>query len=209
MNYRKRLFIKTFPRVFPLLLVLWVLLVLYPNPLNLLASIWRAVDPATNPQAVTALAAGMPEDPIDIEPAVLEAIFYRYDWEIHGMPWYFPTVEEVIEKGQGDCKARALVMASVLESKDIPHTIRFSPIHIWVEYEGKESTSIENSGASFYELDPETGEKSLRLPSISLREVARTSWEGFWPPMPLVRKTLLVGGVSLLTLLLMVSLRVR
>lgn len=192
-----------------MLLILWVLLVLYPNPLNLVTSIWRAVDPVTNPRAVTALAAGMPEEPKDIEPAVLEAIPYRYDWEVHGMPWYFPTVEQVIEKGQGDCKARALVVASVLEAKGIPYTLRFSPTHMWVEYEGKESTSIENHEGSFYELDPETGEKSLRLPRISLTQVARTSWEGFWPPMPLVRKMLLVGGVSLLTLLLILSLRAR
>jgi transglutaminase-like putative cysteine protease len=205
----KYIFLKVFPVVFPVLLLLWVLLVLYPNPVNLVVSIQRVVHPHTDPAAVASLANEMPDNPADIESAIRETFPYAYDWRAHGMPWYFPTVEEVLEKGQGDCKARALITASILEYKGIPYRLEFSPIHMWVEYEGKESNSLENSGALFYGLDPETGERSLQLPSISLRETARASWNGFWPPMPLIRKILLTTGVSLLVSGLVVTLWTR
>ncbi len=209
MKRGKYIFLKVFPMVFPLLLLLWVLLVLYPNPVNLVVSIQRAVHPHTDPAAVASLANEMPDNPADIESAVRETFPYSYDWRAHGMPWYFPTVEEVMEKGQGDCKARALVTASILEYKGIPYRLQFSPIHMWVEYEGKESNSLENSGTLFYELDPDTGERSLQLPSISLRETARAFWNGFWPPMPLMRKILLTTGVSLLVSMLVMTLWTR
>ena len=196
---------KTFPKVFPLLLILWVLLVLYPNPVNLAVSIGRAVDPGIDPAAVASLAQEVPEDPAGIELAVCEAFPYSYDWESYGMPWYFPTVQEVIEEGRGDCKARALVVASILEYKGIPYRLQFSPIHMWVEYEGKESSSLENSGALFYELDPDTGRRIVRLPGISLKEAAKASWNGFWPPMPLLRKVLITVGTSLLVTALVIS----
>jgi len=204
----RRILSRVFPKMFPLLLALWVLLVLYPNPTSLIASVRRTVDPQIDPAAVATLADEMPETPSDIEAAVQEAIPYSYDWETHYMPWYFPTVEEVIEKGQGDCKARALVTASIMEHKGIPYRLQFSPIHVWVDYEGKQSNSLENSGTLFYEMDPESGERSLRLPSIGLRESAEAFWEGFWPPMPLARKILLPSGIGLLVSMLVVSLSV-
>jgi len=200
------MFFKLYPKIFPLLLVLWVLLILYPNPVQLVASIQRTIDPSIDPECVASLAQEMPDDPAAVELAVCQMFPYSYDWQSHGMPWYFPTVQEVVEKGQGDCKARALVTASILEQKGIPYSLQFSPIHMWVEYEGKESNSLENSGALFYGLDPDTGERVVRLPGISLKEAAEASWNGFWPPMPLLRKALMLGGISLLTVALVISL---
>jgi hypothetical protein len=179
-------------------MVLWALLVLYPNPLRLAASIRRLANPGVDPVAVESLATSLPSDPVVIENAVLAMIPYRYDWKVYGMPWYFPTVGEALENGEGDCKARAIVLASVLESKGIPYRIDSSPTHVWVDYDGKVGNSLENPGAGFYEVNPQTGAKSFRFPSISITEAVGTFWQGFWPPMPVARKALLVSGLAIL-----------
>lgn len=194
---------RLFRTFFPLLIVLWVLLVLYPNPLRLGASVQRLASPRVNPDAVESLAASLPSEPAAIEEAVLESLPYSYDWEVYAMPWYFPTVEEVLKNGQGDCKARAIVLASILEAKGIPYQINSSPTHVWVYYDGKVDSSTENAEVGFYEVDPQTGARSLRFPRTSITYVMATSWEGFWPPMPILRKVLLISG-----LLVLVAMRV-
>jgi hypothetical protein len=194
----KQRFIRVFCRLFPLLLVLWVLLVLYPNPVKLVVSVQRLIDPGVDAPAVESVAADLPADPAAIEDSILESIPYGYDWEVYGIPWYFPTVDEVLQKRESDCKGRALVLASALEAKDIPYSLNTSPIHVWVDYEGKEETDVENQDASFYKLDPETGQRSFGLPSIDPIEVLDTFWEGFWSPMPAARKALLMAGLSIL-----------
>ena len=189
---------RVFCLCFPLLLILWVLLVLYPNPLSLVASMRRLATPSVDAAAVESLAASLPSDPAAIEEWVLQNIPYQYDWQVYGMPWYYPTVDEVLKNGAGDCKARAIVLASILEAKGIPYEINSSPTHVWVHYDGKADTSLENAGAGFYEVDPQTGARSLDIPSISFSEVMDTTWQGFWPPMPLARKILLVSGLVIL-----------
>lgn len=190
--------VRVFCRCFPLVLVLWVCFVLYPNPLGLARSIRRLATPSVDPAAVESLAATLPSDPAAIEEGVLQSLPYRYDWQLYGMPWYFPTVDEALNKSAGDCKARAIVLASVLEAKGIPYQIRSSPIHVWVEYEGKAASPLEDPGAGFYQVNPGTQTRSLRLPTISLGEFASTTWQGFWPPMPFARKTILLSGLALL-----------
>lgn len=173
---------------------------LYPNPLNLIISVQRVFSLGVDPGAVEPIVGDFPSDPIAIEKAVVERIAYRYDWEVYSMPWYFPTVDEVLEEGVGDCKARALVLASIFEVKNIPYRIDLSPIHMWVEYEGKGETSVENAEVKFYQQDPETGERLFRIPEIELREVVDSIWRGFWNPMPDGRKALLLSGlVALVT----------
>ena len=189
---------RVFSACFPALVVFWVLLVLYPNPLKLAASARRLANPNVDPIAVEALAASLPSDPVVIENAVLAMVPYHYDWEVYGMPWYFPAVGEALENGEGDCKARAIVLASVLEAKGIPYRIDSSPTHVWVDYDGKVGNSLESPGAGFYEVNPQTGAKSLHLPKISITEVMGTFWQGFWPPMPVARKALLISGLVIL-----------
>jgi transglutaminase-like putative cysteine protease len=189
---------RVFRICFPLVVLLWILLVLYPNPLNLIVSLQRAFNPDIDPVFAESLSRELPSDPVAIEDAVLQRIPYSYDWESYGMPWYVPTVEEILEKGKGDCKARALVLASVFETKGIPYRISWSPIHMWVEYEGKEETAIENPSVEFYQQDPETGERSFRLPEIPFSDVMYSFWQGFWDPMPGARKALLLIGLPAL-----------
>jgi hypothetical protein len=137
----------------------------------------------------------LPSDPVAIEKAVLVRIPYRYDWELYSMPWYCPTIEEVLERGGGDCKARALVLASVLEAKNITYQVHSSPIHIWVDYEGKQETSNENAQVEFYQYDPETGERRFQIPEISLGKLVDSWRQQFWTAMPDGRKALLISGL--------------
>jgi hypothetical protein len=186
---------KVFRRYFPLIFILWILLVLYPNPLNLIISIQRVLNFDADPVAVESMLSDLPSDPVDIEKAVLARIPYRHDWELYSMPWYCPTIEQVLEREEGDCKARALVLASVLEAKNISYQVHSSPIHIWVDYDGKEETSIENTQVEFYQYDPETGEKQFQIPHIGLSKVMDSFWRAFWDPMPDGRKALLISGL--------------
>jgi len=191
----ENVFRRVFRRYFPLIFILWIVFVLYPNPLNLIISAQRVFNFDADPGAVEFMLNDLPSDPVAIEKAVLTRIPYHHDWELYGMPWYFPTIEKVLERGEGDCKARALVLASVLKAKNIPYQVNQSPIHVWVDYEGKQETSIENAQVKFYQRDPETGEKRFQIPEISLGEVMDSFWQAFWIPMPDGRKALLISGL--------------
>ena len=191
----ENVFRRIFRRYFPLIFILWILLVLYPNPLNLIISIQRILNFDADPGPVESMLNDLPSDPADIEQAVLAVIPYRHDWEVYSMPWYCPTIEQVLERGEGDCKARALVLASVLEAKSIPYQVHSSPMHVWVEYEGKQETSIENAQVEFYQYDPETGERQFQIPHIGLRKVMDSFWRAFWDTMPDGRKALLISGL--------------
>jgi hypothetical protein len=186
---------RVFRRYFPLIFILWILFVLYPNPLNLIVSIQRVLNFDADPGAVEFMLNDLPSDPVDIEKAVLAGIPYCHDWEVYGMPWYCPTIEQVLERGEGDCKARALVLASVLEAKNISYQVHSSPMHIWVDYESKQENSIENTQVEFYQYDPETGERRFQIPDIGLSEVTDSFWRTFWDPMPDGRKALLISGL--------------
>jgi len=187
-----------FRRYFPLFVILWILFVLYPNPLNFVISIHRSANLGVDPGAVEFMLADLPSEPAAIERAVVTRIPYSYDWEVYGMPWYFPTIEQVLEQEKGDCKARALVLASVFEAKGIPYLINWSPMHIWVEYEDKKETQIENPDVKFYQRDADTGERRVQVPQIEVRQVADSARRGFWASMPAGRKALLISGLVVL-----------
>ncbi|MBM4462858.1 MAG: NINE protein [Chloroflexi bacterium] len=192
-----RFWTRVFLRYFVVFVLVWILLVLYPNPGKLVTSVKRILNPHTDPAAVASLAQSMDyDDPALIEKEVLRLIPYSYDWETHGMPWYCPSVPEVLRKGKGDCKARALVLASVLDAKGIPNRIVWSIQHVWVDYPGKEGTNLEKD--PIYQKDSETGEKSWSLPRIRPQDILSEVWSGFVRAMPGMRMFLLVGGVAAL-----------
>ncbi len=190
---------RTFRRFFPLFLALWILLVSYPNPVNLVISIHRFLNPAVDPGAVEFMLDTFPDNAADIEKVVLARIPYGLDWELYGMPWYFPTVEEVLERGRGDCKARALVVVSVLQAKGIPSQVTSSPMHVWADYEGKPGSAIENAQVTFYQHDPETGTRWFRVPEIDLSQIMGSWRQQLWTPMPTSRRVLLIAGLLALT----------
>jgi len=171
--------------------VLFTFAVLYPNPLTLGRSIAHVVDPDVDPQAARAVAATLPDDPRLIERAVLERIVpYSYDWQASGVPWYFPTTAEALKAGRGDCESRALVLASILDAKGIPYELRMSFDHIWVDYPGKQASAIENDAVVLVD------DRGWRWPEqLDLREELRNQMAFYWTPMPLMRKSLLLGGL--------------
>lgn len=189
---------RIFVRYFLVIFVLWIVFVLYPNPLNLIISFHRVFSFDGDPDAVQLMLPELPSEPADIEKAVLARIPYRHDWEVYGMPWYCPTVRQAVERGEGDCKSRALVFASVLEAKNITYRVHSSPIHVWVEYDNKRENRIENSAVEFYRYDPETGERQFQIPDIAPSEVADSFWDTFWKPMPDSRKAILFSGLAAL-----------
>ena len=187
-----------FRRYFPLILILWILFVLYPNPLKLFMSIHRFINPDVNPGAVEFMLNDLPSNPVAIEQAIRAKISYRLDWELYGMPWYFPTIEEIIERGEGDCKARALVLASVLKAMEISSQVSSSPVHVWVDYEGKQETTMENDQIKFYQNDPETGGRQFQIPEIRLAKLMNSWRRQLWTPMPIDRRVLLFSGLAAL-----------
>ena len=184
--------------IFPLLALLWILLVLYPNPGNLVVTGQRIVSPSPDPDAVASLAESMPSDAAAIESTVKGMIPFSSDWKTYGMPWYCPTVPQVLEKAKGDCKARALVLASILDAKGIPYTINYSVTHVWVEYESKKVSASENDEVKLFQQDPVTGERSVGIPSISSTAIKNEFLDTLWRPMPTTRKALLFGGLVVL-----------
>lgn len=177
------------------LVLLWTLVVLYPNPARLAVSIPRAWSPTVDPEAVRELAATLPDDPRAIESLINSSLIpYAVPWQTYGVPWYFPTPREVLERGEGDCQARAVVFASILQAKGIPATFIGSFDHLWVEYPGKYATPLENRAIAIVAQQP-SGEYKFRWPQLIEWQ---QSWEiersYFWDPMPGWRILLLVWG---------------
>lgn len=194
-SLRKRSPKRRFSRKLLLLVgVLFTLFVLYPNPFTLGRSIAHTIRPDVDPQAARAVAATLPDDPKLIERAVLDRIVpYSYDWQTSGVPWYFPTTAEALKAGRGDCESRALVLASILAAKGIPYQLRMSFDHIWVDYPGKQANAIENNAVVLHDRG------GWHWPSqLDPREELRNQVAFYWTPMPLVRKSVLLGGLALI-----------
>ncbi len=176
----------------------WVLLVLYPNPVNLFASLYRLKNPPVMPLQVTGMALELENiAPHEIEQFVYKRIPYQFDWEVYNMPWYFPTLEEALQNGSGDCKARFLLFASLMEEMGLPYQKNISLTHIWVGYENKAESNLENLNEALVVVDQD-GIARFSLPRPDLQRSSRSFYRGFWEVMPEGRKTLLLSGFPLL-----------
>ncbi len=135
----------------------------------------------------------LPSNPRKIEEFVVGYVKYDYDFNVYGVPWYFPTPAEVVEKRKGDCKSRAILLAAILEEKGVPYSFHISPVHFWVDYPGKE----ENEFTKKYE-NPKTAIYSdgrWKLPELVDLKTYYDSWKAvLWDSMPAIRKVLLLGG---------------
>ncbi len=189
------------------LLLLWTLLVLYPNPYRLLVSVLRVASPPIDPAAVAHLVPAVPHDPQLLERYVLSEFPYQYDWQTYGVPWYFPTVGEALERGTGDCKTRFVVFASLLEALEIPYRQTMSLTHYWVHYEGKVDRGIERQEYAFLIRDEEG--TTFQLPQEELDQIWDIFREAFWDHMPVTRRVLLLAGPVLTSLLALGARRAR
>lgn len=182
-------------------LLLWTLVALYPNPLRLVVSVQRAWNPPVDPVAFHDLAAELPDDPKMIEAFVNSSIVpYAVPWQTYGVPWYFPTPAEVLSAGQGDCQARAVVLASLLGAKGIPATFVGSLDHLWVDYPGKQPTVLENRQVALAVQDGDAVYRFSVPSTIDWRHSWNLERAYFWDAMPAWRLTLLVGGWTALVI---------
>jgi hypothetical protein len=181
------------------LLLSWTLVVLYPDPTVLVRSAHDFLYPRADAAAAAEFAAQLPADPREIEEEVLRRMPYATDWEVGGVPWRFPTAAQAIAEGTGDCEARAVVLMSVLEAKGIPHELRSSFNHMWVDYPGKVPTAIENDALVL--ADRGGGGFRLSFPDdFDLGREIESKIALFWDPMPWERRLLLPAGLLLIAL---------
>ncbi len=179
-----------------LFLFLWILFTLYPQPLNLGKSIYRLFNPPVNPSAegiCSVLERTTSTCPREIEEVILTMLPYQYDWQTYNMPWYFPTVEEVLSIKTGDCKSRLIVLSSVLEAKQKNYQINASLTHIWVDYYEKEKTTSENEEVVLFSSSEEGF--FIKVPQINWKKSLNLFWEAFWRKMPPDKKITLLSGI--------------
>jgi len=185
----------------------WLFLVCYPDPRVLWRSIEHTMQPPVDPDAVRSWAATLPDNPAQIEQAVLDRLKYAVPWQFAGVPWSFVSPAEALAAGYGDCQARAVTFASVLAAKGIPFQLRASLDHMWVEHPGKRPNALENATKVLWARQerPEAagvrGILQFRVPQIDWRESYRIERDYFWDTAPASRKLLLLVGWLLIALL--------
>ncbi len=176
------------------LVAAWVGAIVYPDPRPFFISLSRLRNPPIDAQAVAEIAAGLPDDHKAVEEYVDGYVVWTPAWTVYGLPWYFPTVEEVIAKRAGDCQAEAILTASIFKAKDLPYTLRYSFDHVWVDYPGKGVTALEDPATSFVSDEGEGWLVGLpgKIPIWTILK-QRTAYH--WTPMPLLQKLLIVFGI--------------
>lgn len=179
-----------------MVMLLWVGLMLYPDPRSLVVSLRRLIHPPVDAAAVRSIADRLPNDAAAIEAFSQAYVPYQYAWTLYGNPWYFPTVAEVLKDRAGDCQATAILTASIFEAKGMPYTFRYSFDHVWVDYPGKQATKLEDPATAF--VSNEGKGWWARLPDrIPLRDVVEERVRFHWEPMPAGRKAGLALGILL------------
>lgn len=178
----------------------WIGLLLYPDPLVPINSIRRLINPPVNEAAVAAIAPTLPDDASAVEAYSQSQVRYESAWKLYGVPWYFPTVEEVLRDKAGDCQAEALLTASILQAKRLPYTFRYSFDHVWVDYPGKQVTSLLEDPSTAFVSDEGKGWFASLPDRIPLRDIVRERVSYHWDPMPPARKAGLLAGMVLMLL---------
>jgi hypothetical protein len=180
--------------LFSLVLVLILsFMVFYPQPMFLVVSFQRLLNLPIDyqtPLIQPLLEATSGQEPSWIEKYVEKQVPYRYDWENYNCPWYFPSVEEVLDNGSGDCKSKLIVLASIFEFYEIPFSFSASTSHFWLVYEGKE----EIPGEKIKEIvlsRPQGENFELRKPEVDWENTSRIFKEANWGSMPWNKKILL------------------
>ena len=176
-----------------LFIALWIGAVVYPDPRPLVTSLARLKSPPVDAAAAAGIAATLPNDYKTIEAFALDYVVYRPAWTVYRLPWYFPTLPEVLRDHAGDCQGRALLAASIFAAKGMPYTLRYSFDHVWVDYPGKLPPSMEDPATSF--VADNGGGWLAKLPSkIPLWSIIKVRVDYHWSPMPLLQKLMIVLG---------------
>lgn len=179
------------------LVAAWVGAVVYPDPRPFFNSIVRLKNPPVDAGAAAGIAAALADDYKVVERYVSSYVPWESAWDIYGLPWYFPTVPEVIADRAGDCQAQAVLMASILEAKGMPYTLRYSFDHVWVDYPGREVTALEDPATSFVSNEGEGWLGSLPE-KFPIGTIIKQRVAYHWTPMPFVQKFLILLGAAVI-----------
>ncbi len=179
------------------LVAVWIGAVVYPNPRPFIDSLSRLKHPPVDGGAAAGIATQIPDDYRAVEDFVARYVPWKSAWTVYNLPWYFPTVKEIIRDQAGDCQAQALLMASILEAKGMPYTLMYSFDHVWVDYPGRAVTTLEDPSTSFVTDEGEGWLASLpdKFPIWTIVKV-RVAYH--WTPMPFVQKSLIVLGALII-----------
>jgi hypothetical protein len=177
---------------------IWILLILFPNPGILPLDVYRFFEMPTRPtDDVQLVADSLPANATVIEHYVDSHIHYTYDFQAYGVVWYIPTPSDVLKAQQGDCKSKAVLLASLLEAKQISHTVKVSPVHFWVDYSGKIRTNFTEQYETTEGAFVENGQ--FKFPAETNALVYLNTYKDVvWTSMPLLRKLALVAGLVLI-----------
>jgi hypothetical protein len=181
------------------LVIVWIGAVVYPNPRPFIESISRLRHPPVDGDAAAGLATQLPDDYKAIEDFVADYVPWKPAWTVYNLPWYFPTVQEVIRDHAGDCQAQALLMASILQAKGMPYTLMYSFDHVWVDYPGRTVTTLEDPDTSFVK-DAGGGWLSSLPKKFPIGTIVKTRVAYHWTPMPLLQKLLIVVGALVIVI---------
>ncbi len=174
---------------------LWTLFALYPNAAVLTRNLARYRRLPVDPELEQKMGWELPAAPATIELFVDSLHLKRPDWPLFRVPWYVPTPLEAALMTHGDCEAKTLVFASILEGKGLPYDIRASFTHIWVDYPGRSARVGESPEVAYMVGEPER--LSLRWPDrIDWRQSLAVQREALWEAMPLARKFIWLLGLS-------------
>jgi hypothetical protein len=177
---------------------IWILFMLFPNLGVLPLNVYRFFEMPTRPtDDVQLVADSLPANSTAIEQYVDDHIHYAYDFQTYGVVWYIPTPSDVLKAQQGDCKSKAVLLASLLEAKQIPHTVKVSPVHFWVDYNGKLSTNFTEQYETTQVAFAENGQFKLPVETNALHYL-NTYKDILWTSMPLLRKIALIAGLVLI-----------
>lgn len=176
---------------------LWIGVVVYPDPRPFFTSVARLRHPPIDAAAVASLAAVLPDEYEPIEQFTLSYVPFAPAWDVYRLPWYFPSVAEVVRDKAGDCQARAVLLGSILEAKGMPFTMHYSFDHVWIDYPGKPVSALDDPSTSFVSDSGEGWFGSLP-DKIPLATIIQQRVAYHWTPMPFVQKILIVVGAALI-----------
>ncbi len=167
--------------------------IFYPQPSALIVSWYRFFNLPIdyNTEAIKPLLdASVNQDAVWIEKFVKEQVPYRYDWQNYNYPWYFPTVEEVLEKESGDCKSRLIILASIFTFYEIPFSFSGSHSHVWLDYENKKEIKGEKQEEIIVSYSKEKGFE-FKKAKIDWEASSSIFKKAVWVYMPQNKKILL------------------
>lgn len=177
-----------------LITVALILFVLFPSPFIISENYQRLQDPPIDPQSIENTS-DIPDKPQKIERWVENNTEYQYDFKVHGSVWYIPKPEQTLKKGKGDCKARAILLASIFEKKGIDHELHISMFHWWVSYEDNNGTWSEDRSTSLKKGDewtmPDLGRTIEKMWSVK-----EEYYKMIWSSMPNLRQLFLLTSLT-------------